>query len=48
MGKQELDMSQYYKIFGTCRIPALPEDCIEYNIDTDHIVLAVNNNVRTS
>ncbi|KAF2897173.1 hypothetical protein ILUMI_09001 [Ignelater luminosus] len=43
MGKHELDMNQYNKIFGTCRIPDLPKDDIEFNPRSKHIVVAHNN-----
>lgn len=43
MGKAPLDMSQYNKIFGTCRVPGMPEDAVQYNPDSTHIVVASNN-----
>lgn len=43
MGKEELDMNQYNKIFGTCRIPCLPVDKLEFNGDSKHIVVVHNN-----
>ncbi|XP_055298484.1 carnitine O-acetyltransferase-like isoform X3 [Sitodiplosis mosellana] len=42
-GKYPLDMSQYKKIFGTCRIPAPEVDHIEYNPKSKHIVVAFKN-----
>lgn len=46
MGKDPLDMNQYKKIFGTCRIPGIKRDALEYNPQSKHIVVARNNNVR--
>ncbi|XP_055585607.1 carnitine O-acetyltransferase-like [Uranotaenia lowii] len=43
MGKAPLDMSQYSKIYGTCRIPGHPADSIEYHPGSSHIVVASNN-----
>ncbi|XP_035223735.1 carnitine O-acetyltransferase-like isoform X2 [Stegodyphus dumicola] len=47
MGGQPLDMSQYYKIFSTCRIPGYPKDSLAlYGMDAEkprHIVVAHNN-----
>lgn len=42
MGKNELDMQQYPKAFGTCRIPGLPADSMQFHPDSKHIVVAVN------
>jgi carnitine O-acetyltransferase len=42
MGKSELDMQQYKKAFGTCRIPGLPGDSMEYHPDSKHIAVIVN------
>lgn len=44
-GKYPLDMSQYKKIFGTCRIPAPTTDRIEYHPKSKHIVVAFKNGV---
>lgn len=44
MGKDPLDMNQYKKIFGTCRVPASPRDQIQFNQNSKHIVVAINNN----
>lgn len=44
-GKYPLDMSQYKKIFGTCRIPAPQVDKIEYNPRSRHIVVIFKNGV---
>ncbi|CAH0557685.1 unnamed protein product [Brassicogethes aeneus] len=44
MGKDPLDMNQYKKIFGTCRIPQDKRDGLEFNHDSRHIVIARNNN----
>lgn len=38
----ELDMQQYNKIFGTCRIPGLPSDSLIFNPTSRHITLIVN------
>lgn len=45
MGKALLDMGQYGRIFGTCRIPAPEFDQIEYNPDSKHIIVAHRNAV---
>lgn len=45
-GKYPLDMSQYKKIFGTCRIPAPEVDKLEFNPKSRHIVVAFKNGVR--
>jgi carnitine O-acetyltransferase len=42
MGKAEMDMQQYKNVFGTCRIPGLPGDSIEFNRDSKHIAVVVN------
>lgn len=42
MGKNELDMQQYHNVFGTCRIPGLPADSVQFNRDSTHIAVAVN------
>lgn len=44
-GKYQLDMAQYKKIFGTCRIPAREIDEIEYNPKSRHIAVAYKNGV---
>ncbi|XP_063902174.1 carnitine O-acetyltransferase-like isoform X2 [Zophobas morio] len=44
MGKDPLDMNQYKKIFGTCRLPGLKCDNLEYNPQSKHIVIVNNNN----
>lgn len=47
MGGQPLDMSQYHKIFSTCRIPGYPKDSLVFYGDAPvkpkHIVVAHNN-----
>lgn len=45
MGKDPLDMGQYKKIFGTCRIPGVKQDSLEYNPKSKHIIVMRNNNV---
>lgn len=42
MGKSELDMQQYNKVFGTCRIPGEPGDSMEFHPDSKHIAIVVN------
>ncbi|KAJ8965293.1 hypothetical protein NQ314_004222 [Rhamnusium bicolor] len=44
MGKDPLDMNQYKKIFGTCRIPDCKRDGLDYNPKSRHIVIVRNNN----
>ncbi|XP_065164873.1 carnitine O-acetyltransferase-like isoform X2 [Atheta coriaria] len=43
MGKMPLDMQQYHKVLGTCRIPGEKSDCLQYNTDSKHIVVVCNN-----
>lgn len=45
MGKYPLDMAQYTKIFGTCRIPGLTRDTLSYNTSSKHIIVMHNNHV---
>lgn len=46
-GKNLLDMSQYFKIFGTCRIPGVTRDFLKYHCQESnpprHIIVAHNN-----
>lgn len=42
MGKNEMDMQQYPKAFGTCRIPGEPADSLEFHPDSKHIAVIVN------
>ncbi|CAH2104729.1 unnamed protein product [Euphydryas editha] len=44
MGKNPLDMSQYKKIFGTCRIPFEKRDKLSFN-DSKHITVIHNNHI---
>ncbi|XP_072377173.1 carnitine O-acetyltransferase [Diabrotica undecimpunctata] len=44
MGKDLLDMNQYKKIFGTCRIPKPKRDALQFNPQSKHIVVVKNNN----
>ena len=44
VGKSELDMQQYNKIFGTCRVPGLKKDSLVFNPDSKHIVVIANDN----
>lgn len=48
MGKDPLDMNQYKKVFGTCRIPGVEKDSLEFHSDSKHIVVVHNNNVRNN
>lgn len=43
MGKFELDMEQYNKIFGTCRIPKMPIDLLCFNQQSKHIIIMHKN-----
>lgn len=44
-GKSEMDMQQYYKIFGTCRIPGVQKDSQSFNPKSDFIVVMHKSNV---
>ncbi|GAB0099293.1 uncharacterized protein DMENIID0001_151450 [Sergentomyia squamirostris] len=44
-GKNELDMQQYRKIFGTCRIPGREIDSLELNPQSKHIVVFHRGNI---
>lgn len=48
LGKEPLDMNQYKKIFGTCRIPKEKTDELSFHSESNHIVVVRNNNVRFS
>ncbi|EDV99010.1 carnitine O-acetyltransferase isoform X2 [Drosophila grimshawi] len=43
MGKNELDNSQFGKVFGTCRIPRPVQDDVEYNPNSKHVVVIYKN-----
>jgi len=43
LGKNPLDMSQYMKVFNTCRIPGLKKDSLSQNLDSRHITVVHNN-----
>ncbi|XP_037958104.1 carnitine O-acetyltransferase isoform X2 [Teleopsis dalmanni] len=43
MGKNELDNSQFGRVLGTCRIPKPQEDAMDYNPDSQHIVVICKN-----
>ncbi|BES89268.1 carnitine O-acetyltransferase activity [Nesidiocoris tenuis] len=43
-GKAPLDMSQYYKIFGTNRHPCKPRDVLAYHPSSKHIIVVFKNN----
>lgn len=45
MGKNPLDMGQYKKIFGTCRIPHEKRDKLSFN-NSKHVTVIHNNHVR--
>lgn len=45
MGKDPLDMNQYKKVFGTCRIPGVKRDSLQYHPTSKHIVVVHNNHV---
>ncbi|CAH0726668.1 unnamed protein product, partial [Brenthis ino] len=44
MGKNPLDMSQYKKVFGTCRIPMEKRDKLSFN-DSKHMTVMHNNHI---
>ncbi|XP_045510869.1 carnitine O-acetyltransferase-like isoform X1 [Colias croceus] len=44
MGKNPLDMSQYKKVFGTCRIPQAKRDKLSFN-DTKYVTVIHNNHI---
>ncbi|KAM3959049.1 carnitine O-Acetyl-Transferase isoform 2-T2 [Aphomia sociella] len=44
MGKNPLDMLQYKKIFGTCRIPGDKRDKLSFN-DSKHVTVIHNNHI---
>lgn len=48
MGGLELDNSQYYKIFGTSRMPGCPEDTLQQCSKSNHIVVMYRNHVSNS
>ncbi|KAI8427768.1 hypothetical protein MSG28_002190 [Choristoneura fumiferana] len=45
MGKNPLDMQQYKKIFGTCRIPGEKRDKLSYNSSSKHVTIIHNNHI---
>lgn len=45
VGKALLDMAQYDRIFGTCRIPGIEKDSLIFNTNSKHFVLFYKNNV---
>lgn len=45
MGKDPLDMNQYKRVFGTCRIPGVEKDGLVFHSGSKHIVVVHNNNV---
>lgn len=45
MGNDPLDMNQYKRVFGTCRIPGIKRDGLEFHPNSTHIVVAYNNQV---
>lgn len=44
MGKSPLDMAQYKKVFGTCRIPSQKRDKMSYN-DSKYVTVIHNNHI---
>ncbi|CAG5021727.1 unnamed protein product [Parnassius apollo] len=44
MGKSPLDMAQYKKIFGTCRIPGEKRDKLSFN-DSKYVTVCHNNHI---
>ncbi len=46
MGKAPMDMVQYYRLFGTTRIPGETQDTLSFNSDSKHIIVMHNNHVR--
>lgn len=44
VGKFPLDMQQYDKIFGTCRIPGLKKDSLSFSPNSKHIVVIAEDN----
>lgn len=44
MGKDPLDMGQYKKFFGTCRVPKPNVDGLNFNSTSNHIMILYNNN----
>ena len=45
MGGSPMDMMQYYRLFGTTRIPAEGKDKMSYNPNSKHIVVLHRNHV---
>ncbi|XP_049691760.2 carnitine O-acetyltransferase isoform X1 [Helicoverpa armigera] len=45
MGKSPLDMAQYKKIFGTCRIPHPKRDKLSFNTNSKHVTVIHNNHI---
>jgi len=45
IGKDPLDMSQYKKVFGTCRLPRTPRDELVYHPTSRHIIVMHRNNI---
>lgn len=45
MGKNPLDMIQYKKVFGTCRVPHAKRDKLSFN-NSKHVTVIHNNHVR--
>eukprot|EP00092_Neocalanus_flemingeri_P016041 GFUD01017361.1.p1 GENE.GFUD01017361.1~~GFUD01017361.1.p1 ORF type:complete len:687 (-),score=159.37 GFUD01017361.1:44-2104(-) len=42
-GGKPLDMQQYFKVFGTTRMPAMPSDKQSFNPQSKHILVIYNN-----
>ncbi|XP_075992214.1 carnitine O-acetyltransferase-like isoform X2 [Anticarsia gemmatalis] len=45
MGKSPLDMGQYKKVFGTCRIPWEKRDKLSFNSHSRHVTVIHNNHI---
>lgn len=46
MGPDPMDMAQYFRLFGTTRIPGEKADTQSFNSSSRHIVVMHNNYVR--
>lgn len=44
MGENELDNSQFYKVFGTCRVPDNKEDYLKFCSKSNYVVVIYKNN----
>lgn len=46
MGKDPMDMEQYYMVYGTTRMPGKTKDYLSLNPNSKHMVVIHDNNVR--